>query len=133
MQNQANPNKSKQKGLHFLGFLLAESGLFNGLQRIQIKKSFPFRFRHPPSRTRARAAPSYSGTIAQFLLLAKEIQNLLTGRWFFEISAELQRRPGSCRGIEWASRRSLADSREGRLRRVTVTHSMIDCGADDFG
>ena len=34
------PNKTKEKSLDFLGFLLPISGLFNGLRRIQIKKSF---------------------------------------------------------------------------------------------
>jgi hypothetical protein len=41
---QINPRKSKEIQIKKLGFPwipLAESGLFNGLQRIQIKKSFP--------------------------------------------------------------------------------------------
>jgi hypothetical protein len=41
---QGNPRKSKEIQIKKLGFPwipLAESGLFNGLQRIQIKKIFP--------------------------------------------------------------------------------------------
>jgi hypothetical protein len=41
---QANPNKTKEfqgKKLGFPWIPLAESGLFNGLRRIQAKKSFP--------------------------------------------------------------------------------------------
>jgi hypothetical protein len=38
-QTQGNPNKSKEISLHFLWFYLVESGLFKGLQRIQVKKS----------------------------------------------------------------------------------------------
>src|SRR5580698_4271276 len=62
---QINPSKSKLKQAKKLGFPwipLAESGLFNGLQRIQIKKSFPrdvqtFRnsFSARPRRTRRGA------------------------------------------------------------------------------
>ena len=37
---QINPRKSKWNCLDFLEFVGAESGLFNGLERIQIKKSF---------------------------------------------------------------------------------------------
>jgi hypothetical protein len=43
-QNQINPRKSKEIQAKKLGFpwiSLAELSLFNGLQRIQIKKSFP--------------------------------------------------------------------------------------------
>ena len=40
-QNQAKPNKSKQKSLDLLGFIRPNSGLFNGLRPKKIKKSFP--------------------------------------------------------------------------------------------
>jgi hypothetical protein len=50
---QENPNESKEnqgKKLAFPWIPLAESGLFSGLPRIQIKKSFPALTRAPGCR-----------------------------------------------------------------------------------
>jgi hypothetical protein len=86
---QINPSKSKLKQAKKLAFpwiSLADSGLFNGLQRIQIKKSFLLDSLFPSVR-RDRIRSSVRSRIAQISDLRKTM-----------LDYNIRRRRPTCRG-----------------------------------